>query len=158
MRPSKDVYFLKMAQLVATRSTCARRSVGCVLVDSIGRVLATGYNGRPRGFQHCNEHSPCAGATLPSGTGLDTCEAIHAETNALLQCSNVDRVETCYVTCSPCVSCVKLLLNTSCRRIVFAERYAHDEVARELWERLNRVESPMWRTWLLSTEETANEA
>ena len=135
MRPSKDNYFLEMAKLVATRSTCARRSVGCVLVNGLGHVVATGYNGRPRGFRHCSEGWPCAGADLPSGTGLDACEAIHAEANALLQCGDVNQVVACYVTCSPCINCVKLLLNTSCRRIIFAERYAHDETAQELWVR-----------------------
>lgn len=75
----------------------------------------------------------CAGATAPSGTQLEGCEAIHAEQNALLQCPDVRRIHTAYVTCSPCVTCVKLLMNTGCRRIIFAEPYAHDQAARELW-------------------------
>lgn len=141
MRPSKDEWLLAMARLVATRGTCARRQVGCVLVDARGHVLSTGYNGRPRGLDHCSEGSPCAGAASPSGTDLDLCEAVHAEANALLQCPDVEAIDTCYVTVSPCVGCVKLLLNTSCRRIVAAAPYAaiHEAGARGLWQRAGRA-------------------
>lgn len=75
----------------------------------------------------------CAGAKAASGTQLDACEAIHAEQNALLQCRDVYAIHNCYVTVSPCITCVKILLNTSCRRIVFSEKYAHDAAARALW-------------------------
>lgn len=135
VRLSKDQWLLSLAEVTSHRATCARRRVGCVLADERGRVLATGYNGPPRGFPHCTMASPCAGAALPSGQGLELCEAVHAEQNALLQCSDVDEVHTCYVTTSPCVTCVKLLLNTGCVRVVFAEPYAHDEAARALWLR-----------------------
>ena len=159
MRPSHDEYALRIAEVVASRSTCLRRSVGCVLTNARHQVLATGYNGRAAGLPHCNEEDygaaygasswgkseaeldvdiamyphRCAGAQAASGTNLDACEAIHAEQNALLQCRDVYQIETCYVTVSPCVTCVKLLLNTSCKRIVFRERYAHDKAANKLW-------------------------
>ena len=84
--------------------------------------------------QRTNPHA-CPGAGAPSGTDLDACEAIHAEANALLQCRNVWEIHTCYVTVSPCVSCVKLLLNPSTERIVFRAPYTHDEAARKLWGR-----------------------
>lgn len=148
-RPTKDQTWLAVAAVIARRGTCLRRQVGCVLVDRLGQVLATGYNGRAHGLPHCNDEDvrpmnsvgvievkyphACAGAQSPSGTNLEGCEAIHAEQNALLQCRDVQQIETCYVTASPCVTCVKLLLNTGCVRIVFAERYAHDEEARKLW-------------------------
>jgi len=137
MRPDWDTYFLRIAEIVASRATCCRRAVGCVLVDHRMRVLATGYNGRPRGWPHCIE-APCAGAAAPSGEALDACEAIHAEQNALLQCPDVDAIDTCYVTTPPCIHCVKLLLNTGCRRIVCAGDYPHAERSRELWERDGR--------------------
>jgi dCMP deaminase len=130
-----------MAQLVASRSTCLRRSVGCVLVNARGHVLATGYNGVAAGDPHCNFHDEfdvtgfpyaCEGAHAKSGTALDACGAIHAEQNALLQCRDVFEIDTCYCTASPCVTCTKLLKNTSCRRIVFVEAYPHGD-ARELW-------------------------
>jgi dCMP deaminase len=75
-----------------------------------------------------------AGASAASGQSLDACEAIHAEQNALLQCRDAWDIDTCYVSASPCVTCTKLLLNTSCRRIVFREVYPHSQ-AQELWSR-----------------------
>jgi dCMP deaminase len=151
MRPTKDQLYLDMAKLIAQGATCLRRSVGCVLVNAKGQVLSTGYNGVASGLPHCNErreeylsgtrlikgfHYPhaCDGAYSPSGTNLDCCQAIHAEQNALLQCRDVYEIHTCYTTVSPCITCVKLLMNTSCQRIVFWERYAQDEAAQKLWE------------------------
>lgn len=74
----------------------------------------------------------CDGAMSPSGTNLDACKAIHAEQNALIQCNNVWAIDTVYVTVSPCVTCTKMLLNTSCKRIVFSELYPQP-AAEELW-------------------------
>ena len=131
-RPSSDEYFLAMAALVSLRATCRRRRVGCVLVDRHKHVLATGYNGVARGVAHCID-TACAGAGLPSGKGLELCEAIHAEQNALLQCRDTKEIEVAYVTASPCVTCVKLFMNTGCKRIVFLEEYPHS-AAKELWK------------------------
>lgn len=128
MRPSKDQYFIDMAKLVSTRGTCLRRKVGCVLVNAKGHVIATGYNGVAAGLPHCNDqwfNHACEGATAPSGTNLDSCEAIHGEQNALLQCKDVHEIDTAYVTAKPCVSCMKLFMNTSCKRIVYLEEYPH---------------------------------
>lgn len=130
-RISKDEYFTKMATLVAERGTCVRRKVGCVLVNKRGHVIATGYNGNAAGSIHCID-KPCPGAESPSGHGLETCQAIHAEANALLQCKDVYDIDTAYVTASPCVHCTKLLMNTSCERIVFLEYYPHHD-AKWLW-------------------------
>lgn len=166
-RPTRDAWGLGLAAVTAQRGTCCRRAVGCVLVDDLGHVLATGYNGVAMGQKHCNEmvlipnpklvtltgklrepehweleeipsypHA-CPGAAAPSGTMLDACQAIHAEQNALLQCRDVRAIHTCYVTVSPCVTCVKLLLNTGCRRIVFTELYPH-LAALQLWEEAGR--------------------
>jgi dCMP deaminase len=96
-------------------------------------VLSTGYNGKPRGFGHCIQ-SPCEGSLSPSGTNLDSCEAVHAEQNALLQCKNVNEIHSAYLTDSPCMSCVKLLLNTSCSHIHFLREYPHPQ-AKEIWLR-----------------------
>ena len=137
MRPSIDEYFSMMAILVSTRGTCPRRNVGCVLVSKDDRVLATGYNGVPSGFAHCTDE-PCEGADCPSGEGLDKCEAIHAEQNALLRAGDVTKIETAYCTTAPCIHCVKLLLNTGCKRIVFNEDYPHADVSRKLWEKSGR--------------------
>lgn len=112
------------AVLWSQLGTCHRRKVGCVLVDRYGYVSATGYNGVGRGQIHCID-LPCAGHALPSGKGLDKCQAIHAEQNALLQCSDITKLNTCYSTVAPCTHCVKMLLNTACSRIVILEEYPH---------------------------------
>ena len=131
-RPTRDEHFINIAFETARRSTCVRRSVGCVLVDKKGRVLATGYNGVPAGFAHCNEGNLCPGANELSGQGLDKCRSAHAEINALLQCRDVDEIETVYLTVSPCGECIKALLNTGATRIVFGEEYVHP-ISKELW-------------------------
>jgi dCMP deaminase len=162
-RPTKDSYFLSMAELAAQRATCLRRAVGCVLVDGRGHVLATGYNGRPAGFPHCNRGVPglgglglwethpdaCPGALAEPGEDLGGCEAVHAEQNALLQCSNVQEIHTAYVTVSPCLHCVKMLLNTACERIVFRTPYAHDKETGEMWRRKGRL----WQHLPVNNEE-----
>ena len=148
MRLSRDEWALKLALLTAQRTTCCRRAVGCVLLNARGHVLSTGYNGVAAGLPHCNHveneilhdglarvpvfpHA-CSGAKAPSGTNLDGCQAIHAEQNALLQCRDMYAIHTAYVTASPCMTCCKLLLNTSCQRIVYVEEYPHS-AAKDLW-------------------------
>lgn len=141
-RPETDQYFVGMTALVASRATCSRRKVGCVLVDVYGHVLATGYNGVARGEVHCID-SPCPGAGLPSGEGLHLCQAIHAEQNALLQCTCPNFVHTVYTTSSPCIQCMRLLCNLpNLQRIVFAEEYPHVE-SRELAARAGLA----WHHW-----------
>ena len=121
----KDEYFLQIANTVATRATCPRRKVGCILVDSKQHIVATGYNGVPSGFIHCID-VPCKGANLPSGTGLDVCEAIHAEVNAFLQLRSDDDL-TAYVTIMPCFPCAKMMANSNIKRLVAAEKYVHNQ-------------------------------
>jgi dCMP deaminase len=121
-----------MARLVSSRGACVRRKTGCVLVDRNNHVLATGYNGRATGVRNCLD-LPCHGEHTISGIALDDCEAIHAEANALLQCTDVNTIVTAYCTDSPCIHCVKLLMNTSCGRIMFLEPYSHDRKSKELW-------------------------
>jgi len=120
-----DTYFLEMSQLVAQRSTCRRRKVGCVLVDSKNHVVATGYNGVPTHFPHCLD-IPCEGATSPSGQVLEKCLAVHAEQNAFLQLRSNDSL-TAYVTVSPCITCAKILANSSVKRIVSQQQYIQAE-------------------------------
>ena len=161
MRPSKDQWAIELARITAQRATCLRRQVGCVLLSKRGHVLSTGYNGVAAGLRHCNEPldrssgslnslinitvgannrfpSACPGAHSPSGTNLDGCQAIHAEQNALLQCRDAYEIHTCYVTASPCITCVKLLLNTSCERVAFLEEYPH-KAAQDLWVQAGRA-------------------
>lgn len=131
-RPSIDYTMMMVAKALAARSTCCRRSVGCVLTNHRNHIIGTGYNGVAAGQPHCIEH-PCPGAELPSGTGLDECEALHSEWNALQQCRDVWDIHTVYCTTAPCVTCVKMFLNTSAERIVFIDDYPQAEAAKQLW-------------------------
>jgi dCMP deaminase len=121
-RPSIDEYFMEIAKVTAKRATCVRRAVGCVIVDDKNFILSTGYNGVPRASSHCID-TPCSGAHLPSGTGLDSCQAIHAEQNALVRLHSFQNVGTLYCTTEPCVTCAKLILATSCKRVVYSDEY-----------------------------------
>lgn len=156
----KDQVWLKVAFDISMLGTCARRKVGVVFLDRHGHVSSTGYNGPAPEQPHCID-SPCAGADCPSGTGLDLCEAIHAEQNALVQCKFPHEVSTVYCTDSPCVHCVKMLMTTSAKRIVFAREYPHSP-AKALWlrhggawehrEYLPPKEEPKTRPWVTIEE------
>ena len=135
-RISKDDYFINIAIESAKRGTCSRRSVGCVLIDSIDHILSTGFNGNAHGQPHCID-KPCVGALHPSGEGLDDCESIHAEINAIVHCRDIQSIVKCYTTLSPCVSCVKALLASPCQEIIFLEEYPHSK-SKELWENSGR--------------------
>ena len=138
LRPTKDQYFLMLAVATAARATCAGKRVGCLLVDEDDRIIATGYNGVPSGLVHCSE-SPCPG--VEQGTGLySKCQAIHAEQNAVARCLRPHAVVTAYCTLSPCTECAKLLLATSCRRVIFCEEHpASTPEARDLWKQAGGV-------------------
>ena len=118
--------------LVATRSTCIRRQVGCVLIDNNNNILATGYNGVVRGQPHCNEGHPCPGAYSASGKDLDLCYAIHAEQNALIQCKDLTKVYACFCTTAPCVMCTKLFLNTTLTRMIYVESYPQSSISKNI--------------------------
>ena len=139
---------MRLAETTSLRATCVRRRVGCVLLNERRHVLATGYNGVHAGAVHCNSAAlvdgervfphACPAAFLPSGQGLDGCHAIHAEQNALLQCHDVYSIYAAFVTTAPCVTCTKLLLNTSCELIVFRGDYPHSEASAALWQGAGR--------------------
>lgn len=137
MRIDKDVWGLYLAKVSSLLSTCSRRSVGCVLVDKRGHILSTGRNGVASGMPHCEGEAKCAGADATSGQSLDFCDAIHAEINALIQCKFPHEIHTCYSTTAPCIHCIKALMNTSCYRVVFFEKYPHPR-SKELWEQNGR--------------------
>lgn len=125
-RPSWDEYFMAIAEQVAGRSTCLRRSCGAVIVKD-KRILATGYNGAPKGLAHCEEVG-CLREQLgiPSGEKHELCRAIHAEQNAVVQAakygSSIDG-SIVYCTHQPCVLCAKILINAGCTEIVFRDAY-----------------------------------
>jgi len=126
-RPSWDEYFMEMAVLTAKRSTCLRRNVGAVIVKD-RHIIATGYNGAPRGIMHCAERGGCTREKLgvPSGERHELCMALHAEQNAIIQAATLGQsIEgaTIYVTHQPCVICAKMIINAGIRRIVVKEGY-----------------------------------
>lgn len=122
-----DAYFMKIAQLVARRSTCIRRKVGAVIVRD-KHILTTGYNGAPKGLAHCTEIG-CLREELgiPSGERVEICRGIHAEQNALVQAARFGislEGGVLYCTTQPCVTCAKLLINAGIERIIYLEGYA----------------------------------
>ena len=121
-RPSKDDYFLAMARLVASRSTCLHRHVGAVLVKD-GHVLSTGYNGAPRGEPHCLD----VGCAKPEhAIRMEDCRAVHAEINAIIQAAlhGVSIMgATLYCSCRPCVMCSRALKNAGIEDIVWSDEY-----------------------------------
>ena len=111
---------LRIAEVLSDRGTCEKKKVGCVLVDTFGNILATGYNGQPRGQPHCDRVHPCP-AFLD---GNLSCSAIHAEINALIRCHSPETIYTAYVTEKPCDKCTMALRNTACRTVVYMETEA----------------------------------
>lgn len=137
-RPGAEDYFMMMAQVVSMRGSCSRRKVGCVFVDKNNYVLATGYNGPAKGQKHCTDHN-CPGAQLASGTGLEVCEALHAEWNSVLQCRDNQAVDGVYCTTPPCLTCVKLLMNTSARYLIVLGWYPEADQAKAMWSSTGRI-------------------
>lgn len=131
-RLSTDKYFLNIAEVVAQRGTCARRKVGCVVVDSNNHIVATGYNGVAKKFPHCIDQ-PCAGANYSSGESLDKCEAIHAELNALLQLRSDDTSLLMYTTTTPCKECTRIICNSNVKRVVSISQYSQDTLSMFAW-------------------------
>ncbi|MDD5347950.1 MAG: cytidine/deoxycytidylate deaminase family protein [Candidatus Omnitrophica bacterium] len=125
-RISWDEYFMQIAHLVSQRSTCMRRNVGAVIVKD-KRLLATGYNGAPRGLAHCLEIG-CVRDKLkiPSGQRHELCRGLHAEQNAIIQASLYGtsvKDSSMYVTNQPCIICAKMLINAGINEIVIAAGY-----------------------------------
>ena len=124
---------MDFAVLTARRSTCLRRQVGAVIVQD-KHIIATGYNGAPRGIEHCGEREGgCLREQLgvASGEKHELCRALHAEQNAIIQAATLGQsVEgaTIYVTHQPCVICAKMIINAGIQRIVVREGYP-DELA-----------------------------
>jgi dCMP deaminase len=136
-RVSWDDYFMNIARVVASRSTCERKLVGAVVVRG-KTILSTGYNGSIRGMPHCSD----VGHLLEN----DHCVAtIHAEANAIIQAAmNGVRIEgaTIYVTASPCWNCFKMIANAGVKRICYGEFYRDERsfaVARQIGVELLHV-------------------
>ncbi len=133
-RPSWDMYFMKIAEDVATRSTCIRRQVGAVIVND-KRMLTTGYNGVPTGISHCTEQT-CLRTkfNVPSGERHELCRGLHAEQNAIIQAAYYGvsvKGSKIYITHQPCSICTKMLINSGIESFVYRLPY-NDPLAEEM--------------------------
>lgn len=127
-RKSWKEYFMEITELVASRSTCDRAWVGCILVNDDNRIVSSGYNGSVSGNPHCDD----VGHTMRGGHCIAT---IHAEMNALLYCAKEGiSVKGCsaYVTHFPCLNCTKALIQAGIKYIYYTDNYRVDEYAVEL--------------------------
>ena len=134
-----DHRFMEMAQVISSWSSCARpgRAIGAVIVKD-KRIMTTGYNGAPAGLKTCREKGWCLRDKLgiPSGTHAETCYAIHAEQNAIIQAArlgvSIDGA-TLYCTHQPCSVCAKMMINAGIRRVVYQHGYP-DDFSLEIFE------------------------
>ena len=155
-RPSVDEYFMGLARHVARRSTCFRRNVGAVIVKD-KHLIATGYNGVPRGITHCI-HTGCIRMgnpnielyevrppqeikeffskyrEIPPGQYHELCTGVHAEQNAIIQAAYFGvsiRDAEIYTTTFPCIICARMIINSRLRRVVYDSEYV-DPISEEL--------------------------
>ncbi len=121
-----DIYFMNIACDIARRSTCIRkgRQIGTVIVNDRHEIVATGYNGNPRGMRHCEEMG-CVREKLgiPSGERAEVCTAVHSEQNALIQAGTRSRGGTMYTLFNPCNTCAKMIANAGIVRVVYTVEY-----------------------------------
>lgn len=132
-RISKDEYFMKIADVISQRSTCIKRKVGAVLVKS-AHIISTGYNGAPSGFKHCTEET-CVRKDLKSGEKPELCRGVHAEINCIIQAAlhgtSIQGETTLYCTTFPCMSCLKLIINSGVDQLVYKEGYAMENYVKK---------------------------
>jgi dCMP deaminase len=125
-RIDSDEYFLKIASVVAERSTCRRHHIGAIAVKE-KRILATGFNGAPSGFTDCLTLGCLRDQlNIPSSERPEICRAIHAEQNVIIQ-AGLHGVSLegsiIYCTHTPCLQCAKMLVNSKIKRCVSYNKY-----------------------------------
>ena len=134
MRPDWDNYFLEIAKVVSSRSTCMRRKYGAVIVkDRV--IISTGYNGAPRGDANCIDTGICErkARNVPSGERYELCVAVHAEQNAIVN-APPDRMKgsTIYIAGfeddgtpangHPCLLCRRMIKNAQVKELVYLDK------------------------------------
>ncbi|KAI6120628.1 cytidine deaminase-like protein [Pisolithus croceorrhizus] len=134
LRPRWDSYFMTLADLASQRSNCMKRRVGAILVRD-NRIVATGYNGTPRGVKNCNEGgcAHCNGVSIANGTD---CLCLHAEENALLEAGR-DRVGSnaiLYCNTCPCLKCTIKIIQSGVKEVVYHLSYKVDEESARLFQ------------------------
>lgn len=139
-RMTKKEYYLGIAKAVAQRSTCLKRHYGCIIVKN-DEVIATGYNGSPRGEENCCDRGTCGRIDKPHNSGdYSDCCSVHAEQNAMLSASRKDMLgSVMYLYCEeldevncvipqwsevynphPCPICYRMLKNSGIKKVVTA--------------------------------------
>lgn len=131
-RTDKENYYLDIAETVLERSTCLRRKYGAIIVLN-DEIIATGYNGAPRGRKNCDDLQYCARETLqiPSGERYELCRSVHAEANAIISASRRDMIgSTLYLVgietatggyiagTTPCTMCRRMIINAGIVRVI----------------------------------------
>lgn len=128
-RLSKDEYYLQLALAAARRSTCLKRKYGCIIVKN-NEVIATGYNGSPRGFENCCDLGICQRINEPHNSGnYSNCHSVHAEQNALISAARRDMIDsTLYLAgyelgqevtdCIPCPICARMIVNAGVVNVI----------------------------------------
>ncbi len=127
-----DARFMELAEVISSWASCYQqdRKIGAVIVKN-KRIVTTGYNGAPAGIKTCMERGECLRKKMgiASGTKHETCYAIHAEQNAIIQAaklgSSIDGA-TLYCTHQPCVICAKMIVNSGISRVVYRHGYPDD--------------------------------
>jgi dCMP deaminase len=130
-----DDYFMQIAGIVAARGDCVKRRVAAVIVKD-RRIIATGYNGAPRGVKNCSEGGcPRCSQFAASGANLDECLCSHGEENAIIQAAyhgTSVKDAVLYTTCSPCLLCTKMIINAGIGEVVYNAAYPMAERSLEL--------------------------
>lgn len=127
-RPSKDEYYLGIAKSVSMRSTCIKRQYGAVIVNN-DEIIATGYNGNPRGDFNCLDLGKCSRLNKPHNSGdYSDCNSVHAEQNAMISASRKDmiggtiylygREDSKQINAEPCPICKRMIQNAGIVNIV----------------------------------------
>ena len=149
-RIDKENYYLDIAQTVAERSTCLRRCYGAILVRN-DEIIATGYNGAPRGRKNCADLNYCTREALniPSGERYELCRSVHAEANAIISAARSETLgATLYMACkdpatgalipgsTSCSMCRRFIINAGISRVVIRDtRESYSVVHVEDWVR-----------------------
>jgi len=125
-------YFMSVAHLISRRATCTRGHIGAVIVRD-HNILSTGYNGAPSGLPHCNEtNCRIYRSTHPDGTVEENCvNTIHAEINAIAQAAKHGvsiKDADIYITASPCIHCLKVLINVGIKTIYYDKPYKIEHI------------------------------
>ena len=134
-RVDKNNYYLDIAQSVTERGTCMRKNYGAVIVKD-DEIIATGYNGAPRGRKNCCDLKSCIRQKLnvPRGERYELCRSVHAEQNAIISASRKDMINsTLYLVgidnetgnlvenSNPCSMCKRIIINSGIKKVIIRD-------------------------------------